>query len=149
MHIKLDQSETEEDIEIIIKYPLKKNETVKRIVSFINSVDIEIPCYNNEGIEIINASEIYYIESVDDKTIVHCEKNNYILKKRLYQIYEILKNVGFMQINKYCIINFRMLVKINPLANSHLEAVLKNEKHLFVTRKYLAMIRQKLREMFK
>jgi len=147
MNLKLDQCETGEDIEIIIKYPLKKNKTVKRIVSFINSIDVEIPCFGNDGIKIINASEIYYIESVDDKTIVHCEKSNYIVKKRLYQIYEILKNVGFMQINKYCIINFRMLVKINPLANSHLEAVLKNEIHLFVTRKYLALIRQKLREM--
>jgi len=148
MVLKLDQCETQKDIEIIIKYPPKRNKTVNRIVSLINSIDIQIPCILNEGIEIINASEIYYIESVDDKTIVHCEKNNYILKKRLYQIYAILKNVGFIQINKYCILNFKMLVKINPLVNSHLEAILKNEKHLFVTRKYLTEIKQKLKELF-
>ena len=147
MVLKLDQCETQEDIEIIIKYPPKNNKTVKDIVSLINSIDIKIPCVNNDGIEMINASEIYYIESVDDKTIVHCEKNNYMVKMRLYQIYEILKNAGFLRINKYCIINFKMLVKINPLANSHLEAVLKNDKHLFVTRKYLSVIRHKLREM--
>jgi len=147
MVLKSIQCETQEDIEVLIKYPLKKDKTVKRIVSFINSIDIQIPCNSDEGVEIINASEIYYIESIDDKTIVHCEKNNYIIKKRLYNIYEILKNVGFIQISKYCILNFRMLAKINTLANSHLEAVLKNEKHLFVTRKYLTEIKQKLKEM--
>ena len=52
-----------------------------------------------------------------------------------------------IQINKYCILNFRMLVRINPLANSHLEAVLKNDNRLFVTRKHLAEIKQKLREL--
>ena len=147
MDIKLIQCETHEDIKITIKYPIKKDKTVKRITSLINSVDIQIPCVIDDNIKIINASEIYYIESVDDKTIVHCEKDNYILKKRLYQIYEVLKNVGFMQINKYCILNFRMLVKIMPQKNSHLEAVLKNEKHLIVTRKYLVEIKQRLREM--
>jgi len=147
MDIKLDQCETQNDIEVIIKYPPDKDKTAKRVVSLLNSVDIEIPCVDNDGIKIINALDIYYIESVDDKTIVHCEKDNYILKMRLYKINEILKNVGFLQINKYCIINFRMLEKINTLANSHLEAILKNDKHLYVTRKYLAIIRQKLREM--
>jgi len=86
MDIKLDQCETKGDIEIIIKYPPDKEQTVKRMVSLINSIDIEIPCLNNDGIKIINASEIYYIESIDDKTIVHCEKDNYIFNKRLYKI---------------------------------------------------------------
>jgi DNA-binding LytR/AlgR family response regulator len=147
MILKLEQCEAQDDIEITIKYPLNKNKTVKNIASLINSIDIQIPCNSDDGVEIINSSEIYYIESVDDKTIVHCEKNNYSIKKRLYQIYDILKNVGFIQISKYCILNFRMLIKINPLANSHLEAVLKNENRLFVTRKYLAEIKQKLREL--
>ena len=147
MDIELIQCETLEDIKITIKYPIKKDKTVKRIASLINSVDIQIPCVFNDDIKIISASDIYYIENVDDKTIVHCEKDNYVLKKRLYQIYDVLKNTGFTQINKYCILNFRMLVRIVPKKNSHLEAVLKNEKHLIVTRKYLAEIKQRLREM--
>ena len=147
MDIKFVQCETHDEVEIIIKYPIKKDKTVKRITSLINSIDIQIPCVINDDTKIINASEIYYIESVDDKTIVHCEKDNYIVKKRLYQIYETLKNAGFLQINKYCILNFRMLLKIKPLGKSHLEAVLKNENHLIVTRKYLTEIKQRLREM--
>jgi len=145
--LKFEQCKTQDDIEITIKYPPNKNKAVKHIASLINSIDIQIPCNSDEGVEIINSSEIYYVESVDDKTIVHCEKNNYFIKKRLYQIYETLKSAGFIQINKYCILNFRMLVKINPLANSHLEAVLKNENRLFVTRKYLSVIKQKLKEL--
>jgi DNA-binding LytR/AlgR family response regulator len=97
----------------------------------------------------MNVSEIYYVESIDDKTIIHCDKNNYQAKERLYQIYERLKEAGFIQINKYCIINIRKLAKIKQLRNSHLEAVLKNGQYLIVTRKYLADIKQLLKEMNK
>ena len=146
MILKLEQNNTQNDIEVIVKYR-EKSKTVERIISFINSVDLQIPCLSDDIVELINAYEIYFVESIDNKTIIHCEKYNYLVKERLYQIYEKLKKAGFIQINKYCIININKLVKIKQLANSHLEAVLKNGIYLCVTRKYLTEIKQILREM--
>ena len=146
MVIRLEQIEAQKDIEVLISYP-QKNNFVERIVSLMKSLDLQIPCFSDNCMELMNVSEIYYVESIDKKTIIHCDKNNYQAKERLYQIYERLKEAGFIQINKYCIINIRKLAKIKPLGNSHLEAVLKNDHYLIVTRKYLANIKQLLKEM--
>ena len=145
MILKIEQNSTQKDIEISILYPIK-NKTVDRIVSLIKSIDKQIECYSDDSIKWVNVSDIYYLESVDKRTIVFCEKGNYQVRKRLYQIYEELADNGFVQISKYCILNVNKLVEIKSLMNSHMEAVLSNGKCLYVTRKYLAAIKQKLKE---
>ena len=145
MILKLEQNAAQRDIEIAITYPIK-SKTVDRIVSLIKSFDKQIECYSDDSIKWVNASDIYYIESVDKRTIVFCEKETYQVKKRLYQVYEELADNGFVQVSKYCILNINKLERIVPLVNSHMEAVLSNGKCLYVTRKYLADIKQKLKE---
>jgi DNA-binding LytR/AlgR family response regulator len=145
MVLKLEQNTAQNDIEILITYPVK-NKIVERVVSLIKSVDTQIECYSDDIVKLVNVSDIYYIESVDGKTIVFCEKGNYQIRKRLYQVYDELADNGFIQISKYCIMNINKLEEIKPLANSHLEAVLSNGKCLYVTRKYLANIKRHLQE---
>ena len=145
MVLKLEQNTTQKNIEITIKYP-QKNKTVDRLVSLINSVDIQIPCYSDDELIIVNASDIFYIESIDKRTIIFCENINYSVKDRLYQVYEKLTPAGFVQINKYCILNINKLEKVKTLENSHLEAILSNGKSLYITRKYLTDIKRILQE---
>jgi DNA-binding LytR/AlgR family response regulator len=145
MVIKLEQNVSQKDIEVLITYPAK-NKTVERIVSLIKSAGTQIECYSDDSVKMINVSDIYYIESVDKKTVVFCESENYQFKGRLYQLYEKLSGSGFVQISKYCIININKLEKITPMVNSHLDAVLSNGKCLYVTRKYLADIKRILLE---
>ena len=145
MLLKLEQNAAQKDIVISISYPVK-NKTVERIVSLIKSLDQQIECYADDSIKRVSASDIYYIESIDKKTVVFCEKENYQNRKRLYQVYEELADNGFVQISKYCLLNINKLERITPLVNSHMEAVLSNGKCLYVTRKYLAGIKQKLQE---
>lgn len=145
MNIKLEQYPEYKDIEVIIRYP-QETKKIDRLVSLIKAVDTQIPCYSDDETVLINASDIYYIESVDKKTIVCCENNNYQVKKRLYQVYELLIPAGFVQVNKYCIMNINKLEKVKVLQNSHLEAVLTNGKNLYITRKYLSDIKRMLQE---
>jgi DNA-binding LytR/AlgR family response regulator len=145
MIINIEQDVLQKDIEISIKYPVK-NKIIERILSFIKSVDTQIECYSDDIVKLVNVSDIYYIESVDGKTIVCCEKENYLVKNRLYQIYEKLRDNGFIQISKYCILNINKLDKFKPLDNNRLEAVLSNGVYLCITRKYISGIKQILRE---
>ena len=144
MIINVEQNPAQKDIEVLITCPVK-NKTVDRIVSLIKSADMQIECYSDDIIKRVNVSEIYYIESIDGKTIVSCEKEKYLVKGRLYQIYEKLKDNDFIQISKYCILNINKLDKFKPLANNRLEAVLSNGVYLCITRKYIAGIKQILR----
>jgi len=148
MIINLEQNPSQKDIEISITYPVK-NKIVERIISFVKSVDTQIECHSNDGVKLINATDIYYSESVDGKTVACCEKESYFVKSRLYQIYEKLKDNGFIQVSKYCILNINKLDKFRPLDNNRLEAVLSNGAFLCITRKYISGIKQILQEVNK
>jgi len=148
MILRIEQNPAKEDIEVLITCPVK-NKTVERIASFIKSVDMQIECYSDDIVKLVNVSDIFYIESVDGKTVVCCEKEKYIVKSRLYQIYEKLRENGFIQISKYCVLNINKLDKFKPLDNNRLEAVLSNGVYLCITRKYISGIKQILKEMNK
>jgi len=146
--LKVEQNPERGDIEVLITCPAR-NSIVERIVSLIQSIDTQIECYSDDVVKLVNVSDIYYIESVDGKTIVCCEKENYMVKNRLYRIYEKLRDKGFIQISKYCVLNINKLDKFRPLDNNRLEAVLTNGVYLCITRKYISGIKQILREMNK
>jgi DNA-binding LytR/AlgR family response regulator len=145
MILNLEHRNTHKDIEVSIIYPVK-NKTVERLISFVNSLSIKIEGHAEDGIRQINAPDIYYIESEDKIAVIFCEKEYYRTKYRLYQISEKLKEFGFVQISKYCLININKLDKIIPLSNRRMEAVLKNGKRVFITRKYLYDIKTALQE---
>jgi DNA-binding LytR/AlgR family response regulator len=145
MFLNLEHRKTHKDIEVSIIYP-EKSKTVEKLVSFINSLSIKIEAYSEDSIKQINVPDIYYIESEDKIAVIFCEKETYRTKYRLYQINEKLAGLGFVQISKYCLININKLDKIIPLSNRRMEAVLKNGKRVFITRKYLYDIKKVLQE---
>ncbi|MDR2596648.1 MAG: LytTR family transcriptional regulator DNA-binding domain-containing protein [Treponema sp.] len=145
MLLNLEHRKTHKDIEVSIIYP-EKNKTVEKLISFINSLSIKIEGYTEDSIKQINVPDIYYIESEDKIAVVFCEKEYYRTKYRLYQISEKLAGLGFVQISKYCLINIDKLDKIIPLSNRRMEAILKNGKQVFITRKYLYDIKKMLQE---
>ena len=144
MIIKHELIEAQKDIEVFITYP-RKTPFVVNLLKLVKSADTKISCRTNDEAIFVNASEIYYIESVDRKTIINCENNIFYTNEPLYKFLEKLENIGFFQINKYCIVNLNKLDTIKQLPNSHLEAILKNGKQLYVTRKYLNDLKNILR----
>ncbi len=145
MIIKLEQDLTKQDIEILIRYA-KMNQDVERLTSLIQSVNKQLKCDLDGSEKLVKASDIYYIESVDKRTFVYCERAVYRTEFRLYQLLEELKKLGFVQISKSCILNISILDTIKPLMNSRMEATLKNGERLFVTRKYLTNIKNELQK---
>ena len=145
MIIKLEQDLSRNDIEILIKYA-KMNKDVERITAILQSVDTRIKCRLDDSDKLVNASDIYYFESVDKRTFVYCEQSVFRTESRLYQLAEDLAHLRFVQINKACILNINVLASIKPLLNSRMEATLKNGERLYITRKYLDNIKQTLQE---
>lgn len=145
MLLKLEQDTGQKEIEVSIKYAEMSRE-VKRLVSLIRSADTHIRCIADGKEKLLNASAIYYAESVDKRTFVYCESKVYRTDLRLYQLLETLSPAGFVQISKSCILNIKVLDFVRPLLNSRMEATLKNGERLNVSRKYLVNIRSKLQE---
>jgi len=145
MIVKLEKIINQQDIEVLIKYA-KMNQTVQRICRLLESAEQTIKCSLESHEMWVNVNDIYYIESVDKKTFVYCEKVVYQTEFRLYQLMEELNSCGFVQISKSCIININVLESIHPLMNSRMEATLSNGECINVTRKYVAGIKAKLQE---
>ncbi|MFA9464864.1 MAG: LytTR family DNA-binding domain-containing protein [Velocimicrobium sp.] len=145
MIIKVEQDVSKNEIEVLIKHNNMKHE-VERIVSLIQLAEKQIQCSMHGKEKLVNVSDIYYIESVDKKTFVYCEHEVYRTELRLYQLLNILLKFGFVQVSKSCILNLSMLESFKPLMNSRLEALLKNGERLFVTRKYLVMVKHELQK---
>jgi len=144
--VKLEQDSSCGDIEILIKYKTM-NKEVTRVAAMLQAADKQVLCSLEGGEKLIPASDIYYIESVDKKTFVYCEKSVYRTDRPLYQLLECLTPLGFAQINKSCVLNLSFLRSIKTLPNSRMEVMLKNDERLLVTRKYLGTIKQALSEV--
>jgi len=145
MIVKLEQDLSLNDIEVLVKYGAR-SEDAERIASLISSFDTRIKCSLEDGEKLVNASDIYYFESVDKRTFVYCEKSVYRTDLRLYQLAEDFAHLGFVQINKACVLNINILDEVKSLINSRMEATLKNGERLYITRKYLDNIKQVLQE---
>lgn len=143
MKLKIEQDRTCKDIEVLIRYA-KTNQRLERLITLLESFDTQIACKEESTEHFVNASDIYYVESVDKQTFVYLENHVFRTDYRLYEFMERFSSLGFVQISKSCILNINALESIKPLINSRMEAVLKNGERLFVTRKYLKTIRQAL-----
>lgn len=143
MIIKLEKNPSQEELEVLIKYS-HMNQTVEKLKRLVESVEQTIKCSSDLGTHWVNCSDIYYIESVDKHTFIYCENTIYQCELRLYQLLEHLSDWGFIQVSKSCLLNIHYLKSIKPLINSRLEATLCNGERIYVTRKYLPIIRQKL-----
>lgn len=144
MKIKTKQDLSCSEIEVTVKYS-KKSREVNRIIALLQSIDMRIKCDSENAERMINVSDIYYIESVDKKTFVYLEKSVYRTDFRLYQLKDKLREYGFVQISKSCILNINALESIKPLFNSRMEAVLKNGERVYINRNYLSEVKEALR----
>lgn len=143
MILKTEQDLSCKEAEVLIRYA-KMDKQVQGLITLIQSRDTQIRCNSESRELLINASDIFYVESVDKRTFVYLENSVYRTDFRLYRLAEDLEHSGFVQISKSCILNINTLEGIKPLINSKMEATLKNGERLHVTRKYLNSIKQAL-----
>lgn len=145
MIIKLEENLQQEDIEILIKYA-KMNQEVKRIISTVSAIDHKIGCHLDHQEIWINASDIYYVESVDKRTFVYGEKEVYRTGFRLYELEEKLSSIGFVKISKSCLMNINLMKSLRSLGNSRMEVTMENGECINITRRYVKEIKLKLME---
>lgn len=129
------------DLEVQIRYPAM-NSRVMQLIRKINSLDIRIAgSVENKNI-LLEVEDIMYIESLERKTFIYTQKNMYKSTKKLYQLFDILKEFGFVQISKSCILNMNELVCVKTLFNSRLEATMTNDEKVIITRNYIAIVKE-------
>ncbi len=132
-----------EEPEITVAYrEMTKN--VKRVADFVRYVDRTLLCKKDNEEYSVFVNDIFYVESVDKKVFVYCEKEVFRSNYKLYELEEMLAQAGFVRVSKSVLLNVEKLMGIKTLVNSKLEAKLSNGESVCVSRKYLKDIKGEL-----
>lgn len=141
MRIEIIEVPLIDDIEIQIKCK-EKNEYVKKLAARIFDEELVINGKIENEYTQISSRDIYYFESVDNKTYIYCNENVYQSDMKLYELEEKLNGTKFTRINKACIMNIAKLKKVKGQINGRLLATLSNGEKLVINRSYVQEVKR-------
>jgi DNA-binding LytR/AlgR family response regulator len=81
----------------------------------------------------------------EDDVYAVLQNTKLIIKFKLYELEEVLKDKAFIRVSKYCIVNIGKIDYIRSLLNSKLELQMNNGDLCEVNRNYLKKFKQALK----
>ena len=121
---------------VIVEYP-EYDASVEHLLQKLERMNLRFQGKLEDRAVSVDASEIYYLESVERKVFLYAKEQVYRYEGNLADLEADLTGTDFVRISRTCILNLSHLSEIRQLPNSHLEAVLDNGEKLIVFRKYL------------
>ncbi len=122
----------------------KVDSNVKEIVHFIKSRQGSIDVKDGEMKYNIPIVDIFYVESVDDRTFIYLSSDCYETAHKLYELEEILNERRFIRISKSVIVNLLKIECVKPALNGRYLCHLKNGEDVIISRKYVHEFKEKL-----
>lgn len=138
----VDKQPGEED-EIIIKCEALSDSLLTLINSF-KTGKSKLTFYKDNQIVLLEPKEIYYFESVDDKTFAYTKENVYETKSRIYQLESEMASFDFFRANKGVLVNLNKIGSLAPAFGGRFEALLKNGYKVIISRMYVPALKEKL-----
>jgi DNA-binding LytR/AlgR family response regulator len=117
-------------------------DNILRAVNLLKCPD-SLTVYGESGALFIDASDIFYAESVDMKTFIYGEHEVYRSKMRLYEIEELLSSGDFLRISKQTIVNVPKIKEISPAGGGRFIAELQNGEKIIIARSYVPALKRR------
>lgn len=143
MKVTINESETLEEIEIVVNCKLV-DENLLKMIAAIRCFDRKITGTKDGKLFVLEVDDIYYFELVDKKTFMYMDKDVYENTMRLYELEEKFSNSDFFRASKSTIINLAKVKVITPVFGGKLEVILENDEKLMVSRQYVPLLKSKL-----
>ena len=121
------------------------SDEVREIVAFVKSREGQLTGTADERMYEIAVSDIFYIESVDNKTFIYTKNKVYETRQKLYELEEILKEKRFLRVSKSTLLNLMKVSAIKPALNSRFTAELFSGEQVIITRKYVPELKKALK----
>ena len=132
------------DEQVIIQC-YETTETVKQIKEHVESMDSFIIGLEDQKSVRIPLHDIYYVESVNNKTFAYLNKRVITLETKLYQFEEMAQEKGFIRISKSIVLNLHTVENAKSALNGRIILELDNAEKVMVTRHYVPELRKRLR----
>ena len=121
------------------------SEEVREIVAFVKSRQGQLTGTADERQYEISISDIFYIESVDNKAFIYTKSKVYETRQKLYELEEMLRKKHFLRVSKSTLLNLMKVSAIKPALNSRFTAVLFSGEQIVITRKYVPELKKALK----
>ncbi len=121
------------------------SDEVKEIVAFIKSRQGQLTGTSYERQYEISVTDIFYIESVDNKGFIYTKDKVYETRQKLYELEEILRKKNFLRISKSMLLNLMKVDSIKPSVNGRFTAVLYSGEQVVISRKYVPDLKKALK----
>lgn len=119
------------------------DDLLKRLIEEIRLYSFSIAAKKYGTTISIPLEEIYYFDSADNQTFLYMDNQVYPCNKKLYELEVQLADTTFMSISKNCILNTSVVGSVRTQFSGRLEATLKNDEKLLVSKHYLKDFRDK------
>jgi DNA-binding LytR/AlgR family response regulator len=142
MRIKINRDKKYSELEIIINAS-ENDQQVDYLVTLLKDDSKSLIASKDNRQYPIKFNQIYYIESIDEKTFIYTENDSYIVGFRLYELESMYD--AWQRISKNAIVNIDMVDSFTSTFNGKLIATLINKERIVVSRTYVAMLKNKLK----
>ncbi len=136
MKLTIEQSEEFDEPEITIKCGMM-DDRLESIIRHIRLNMFSVTGVKDGVTKVLSLGEIFYFDSIDERTFIYLESDVYECSMKLYELEEQLAKAHFVRISKSCIVNIMKLDSVRPMLNSRYEAKLENGEKLIISRHYL------------
>ena len=137
--IERDQPETAE----IRCYAI--SDEVREIVAFIKSRQGRLTGVIEDRQYEIPVADVFYIESVDNKSFLYTKDKVYEARQRIYEFEAVLREKHFLRVSKSMLLNLMKVESIRPALNGRFAAVLRSGEQVIITRKYVPDLKRALK----
>jgi len=136
---------SDKEQELVAIYCYRVDERVRDIISFVKSRQGRLTGNMNGSEYEIPVAEIFYIESVDNRGYIYCKNEVYETKQRLYEVEHYLESREFLRVSKSVVLNLMKVESVKPALNGRFLATLKNGEEVMISRKYVPLLKDKIR----
>lgn len=139
--VTITQIDKREEQEVVVRCHDINGEVVSIVEKLKNGDSILLGIKDGKTFQ-INVKDIFYIESVDNKTYIYLQKDVFETKLKLYELEKKLKGTKLFRCSKSMILNIAKIRSVSPSVNSRLEASLINGEKVIISRQYVGTLKK-------
>jgi DNA-binding LytR/AlgR family response regulator len=121
-----------------------RDEAVERVVDALGFLDRAVVAKKDGRTYRIPFADVFYFETVDDRTFVNLRKDVFETASRLYEIEELVRGSTFVRVNRNTIVDGAKIASFKSALNGRMEARLQNGEMVEISRAYVGAIRTML-----
>lgn len=129
--------------QVMIQYHTM-DEEMDDLINYLKKSDKGLFGAIDKELYILEREKIYYIECVDNKIFIYGDKEVYQSSKRLYELEDELEGYSFFRASKSLILNIEKIKSVKPLLDGRFEANLINGERVYISRKFVPVLKKKL-----